>query len=79
MDFVDKLPKSEGYGNILVLIRQVDEVCPFPSLLHPLTAQVIMVFLNNMCRLHGISISIVTDRNRIFTSLLWQKLFTLLR
>jgi len=70
MDFIEGLPKSNGKEVILVVVAH------FIPLSHPYTAHsVATAFLDNIFKLHGPPISIVTDRDRIFTSTLWQKVF----
>ena len=50
----------------------------FVALSHPFTAEsVATVFLNQVYRLHGMPTAIVSDRDRIFTSKFWSKLFRL--
>lgn len=48
----------------------------FIALKHPFTAQsVAQLFLDNVYRLHGLPKSIISDKDKIFTSLFWQSLF----
>lgn len=48
-------------------------------LCHPFTAfQVAQLFLNNIFKLHGLPTTIISDRDKVFTSHLWQELFSLL-
>jgi hypothetical protein len=48
----------------------------FIPLKHPYTAATIAdAFLANVCKLHGLPASIVSDRDLVFTSHFWQALF----
>lgn len=50
----------------------------FLPLSHPFTAlQVALVYMNNIFKLHGLPTAIVSDRDKIFTSAVWQELFKL--
>jgi hypothetical protein len=50
----------------------------FLPMSHPFTAlTVAKSFLTNVYRLHGLPTSIVSDRDRMFTSQFWQELFRL--
>jgi transposase InsO family protein len=76
MDFVEGLPKSQGKDVILVVVDRFTKYAHFISLNHPYTAQdVVTVFLDNVFKLHGLPRVILTDRDPIFTSNMWQSLF----
>ncbi|XP_071918893.1 uncharacterized protein [Coffea arabica] len=69
MDFIESLLESQGYDTVLVIIDRLTKVGHSLALAHPFTAkQVAQLFLENIFKLHGIPASIVTDRDRIFTS-----------
>ena len=76
MDFVEGLPKSNNKDVILVIVDRFTKYAHFLPLSHPFTVQyVITLFLDNIFKLHEIPSVIVSDRDRIFTSTLWQSLF----
>lgn len=80
MDFVEGLPKSNGKDVILVIVDRFSKYSHFLALSHPYTVKdVIQLFSDNILKLHGPPSVIVTDRDRIFTSTLWQSLFKSLK
>lgn len=77
MDFIDGLPKSEGFEVIRVVVDHLIKYAHFLPLKHSYTAQsVATIFIDNVVRLHGVPASIVSDRDKVFTSYFWKKLFT---
>lgn len=76
MDFVEGLPVSMGKTIILVVVDRLTKYGHFLALSHPYTAQgTAKLFLDNIYKLHGLPVSILTDRDKNFTSSFWRELF----
>lgn len=76
MDFVYGLPTSEGNSVILVVVDRFSKGAHFGSLSGSYTAfKVARLFVFLVTKLHGMPRSIISDRDPIFVSKFWQKLF----
>lgn len=78
LDFVEGLPRSGGYNCILVVVDKLTRYAHFLPLAHPFTSfQVAKAYLDNVFKLHGLPVALVSDRDKVFTSQLWKELFKL--
>jgi hypothetical protein len=76
LDFIEGLPRSGEMNAILVMVDKFSKFSHFLPLRHPFTAlTVAKVFFSEIYRLHGMPMTIISDRDRIFTSNLWRELF----
>lgn len=76
MDFIEGLPTSKGKNVILVVVDRLTKYAHFLAMSHPYTVEdVVEIFMDNIHKLHGMPTVIVTDRDRVFTSKLFQELF----
>lgn len=67
MDFIEGLPKFEGFSVILVVVDRLTKYAHFILVKHPYTTYSIAhLFLENVVKLHGLSSTIVSDRDTIF-------------
>lgn len=77
LDFIEGLPTSGDKDCILVIVDRFLKVGHFIPLSHPYTAaQVAQLFMDTIYKLHGMPKSIVSDRDKTFTSIFWKELFS---
>ena len=76
MDFVVGLPKTrKGYDSIWVIVDRLTKSAHFLPVLTTYTvAQYAQLYIQHIVSLHGVPVSIVSDRGTQFTSRFWQKL-----
>ncbi|KAL5729236.1 hypothetical protein ACHQM5_002212 [Ranunculus cassubicifolius] len=78
MDFIEGLPLSMSKNVIFVVVDRFSKYAHFMALKHPFSASsVAQVFLDNVFKLHGRPLSIVSDRGALFLSNFWKTLFEL--
>ena len=76
MDFAEGLPKSQGKDVIFVVVGKLSKFAHFIPSSHPFTVHtVVAAFMDNVLKLHGPPLSIVSDRDCIFISQVWQDMF----
>jgi hypothetical protein len=74
MDFIVGLPCTEaGFDSILVVIDRLSKMVHLiPTTSTVTAAEVAKLFVENIVKLHGVPKSIVSDRDKNFTSIFWQ-------
>lgn len=76
MDLIEGLPKVGGESVILTVVDRFSKYAHFIPLAHPYTAETVAkAFFTNILRLHGVPVSIVSDRDVVFTLNFWKALF----
>lgn len=76
LDFIEGLPKSRQFNCILVVVDKFSRYAHFIPLSHPFSAfDVAVAYMQNVYKLHGMPRALVSDRDKIFTSKLWEHLF----
>ncbi|GJV39604.1 retrotransposable element Tf2 [Tanacetum coccineum] len=74
------LPLSHGKSVLLVVVDRLSKYAHFLPITHPYTAlQMAQLFLDNVYKLHGLPKTIVSDKDKICMSLLWQSLLKMLQ
>jgi hypothetical protein len=69
MNFVEGLPKSERKDVIMVVVDRFNKYTHFISLNHMYLAPIIAkLFMDNLYKLYGLPVSIVSDRHPVFFS-----------
>jgi hypothetical protein len=66
---------SSSANAILMIVDKFSKFAHFIALKHPFTAKTVAQLFLDVYRLHGLPKSIISDRDKIFTSLFWQSLF----
>jgi IS30 family transposase len=75
MDFIEGMPASEGANTILVVVDRLTKYAHFIQLHHPYTtASVSKLFVDQVVRLHGVPLTIISDRDKVFKSIFWRQL-----
>jgi hypothetical protein len=74
MDFMEGFPKVHGESVILSVVDRFCKYTHFIALGHPYSASVAVAFFDDIIHLHGIPVSIVGDRDPVFTGHFWQEL-----
>ncbi|MCI17844.1 hypothetical protein A2U01_0038995 [Trifolium medium] len=78
MDFITGLPNSFGFSVIMVVIDRLTKYSHFVAQKTDYSSKTVAeAFMSNIVKLHGIPKSIVSDRDKVFTSAFWQNLFKL--
>lgn len=78
IDFVEGLPKSKGKEVIQVVFDRITKYAHFIALSHPYSAlDIAHLFMEHIFKLHGMPVDIVSDRDPVFTSKLWQEIFAI--
>jgi hypothetical protein len=69
IDFVEALPRVHDKSVILTMVDRFSKYCHFIPLAHPYSMEsVTQAFFTDIVRVHGVSQSMVSDRDPVFTS-----------
>jgi len=77
MDLTTGLPLSHGCSVILVVVDRLSKFAYFIPLAADFTTKMVAdLLIQHVIKIYGIPHSIVSDRDKLFTSRFWQHLFT---
>ena len=77
MDFIVKLPRSEGFDTILVIVDRLTKMSLFiPTTTNITSEQLADLYVTHVFSKHGVPADIVSDRGTEFTSKFWRSLGT---
>lgn len=80
MDFITKLPDSQGFDAIWVIVDRLTKRIHLIPCTESMTAQeAALIFKKNYQRFHGLPTEISSDRDKLFVSKFWQTLMELQR
>lgn len=78
MNFIVALPKSHGFGSIVVVVDRFSKYTTFiPCQSNVKVDETARIFFMNVVKLWGILKSIISDRDLRFIGKLWPELFKL--
>lgn len=78
IDFITHLLKIKGKTVIMVVVDKLTKICHLGALPSDFTAtMVVKLFVQNIIKLHGFPSTIVSDRDKIFTSKFWKEIHKL--
>ena len=67
---------SRGYSCIMVVVDKLTRYAHFIPLAHSFSAlQVATAFMTQVYKLHGLPHALVSNRDKVFTNLLWKEMF----
>jgi len=73
MDFIVKLPLSNGYDSILVVVDRMTKMSHFIPCREKMTAAELVVLMQqHIFSIHGLPTDIVSDRGSLFVSAFWK-------
>jgi hypothetical protein len=76
MDFMKGLPKGNKGNDVICVVvdRLTKSVLFLPMKMTDLVDKLAKLYVNEVIRLHGVPVSIISDRDLRFTSRLWPSL-----
>ncbi|MCH93451.1 ROOT HAIR defective 3 GTP-binding family protein, partial [Trifolium medium] len=78
MDFITGLPIVNGLSFIMVVVDRLTKYAHFLTLKADYSSKTVAeAFMSNLVKLHEMPRSIVSDRDKVFTSAFWHHLFKL--
>ena len=76
MDFITKLPRTaRGHDSIWVIVDRLTKSAQFIPIRETYTVErLARIYIDEIVRLHGVPLDIISDRDSRFTSRFWQSL-----
>jgi transposase InsO family protein len=75
MDYIEELPPSDGYDAILVIVNHLTKQAIFiPAKITDTSVELARSFILHVFSKHGLPVTIVSDRGKLFVSKFWRPL-----
>lgn len=68
MDFLIRLPRTQNGHNVIWVIDRLTKLAHFQPMKSTFSINRLVKFMGEIVRLHGVTISIVSNRDMCFTS-----------
>jgi len=78
MDFITDLPNAKGNNHCWVIVGRFTKMVHFTPLKNRKAKELVLIFVREVWRLHGLPKRVVSDLDTVFMSSFWSEVMRLL-